>query len=96
MPIYEFRCDACGTRFESLVSVGTEAAPCRGCGAAGARRVLSEPAPPFKLVRTPGGYRRQDDKNRRLREKTKRDFKQKMARGRAAAAAKARKGGPRG
>jgi putative FmdB family regulatory protein len=89
--MYEFRCGACGERFEALVDAGTESHDCRLCGEPGAPRVMSEPAPPFRLVKTGTQYRRQDAKNRVLHEKTKSDFKQKLAKKRAAA--KARKGG---
>lgn len=49
MPIYEYQCDACGTRFERLQRLD-EANPetCEKCGAAGPRRVLSSPAFQFK------------------------------------------------
>jgi putative FmdB family regulatory protein len=90
MPIYEFRCGRCEARFEALVAPGTEAEACRECGTPGAERVLSVPAQPPKLVKTGTGYRRQDEKNRVLREKTKADFKAKRRQARDAA--KARKG----
>lgn len=93
MPLYEFRCARCGELFEELVPVGTETSACRACGEAGAERVLSGPAPPFRLVKTGAGYRRQDEKNRQLHQKTKADFKAKMAKRRADAAAKPKKGG---
>jgi putative FmdB family regulatory protein len=86
--MYEFECGKCGERFEALAAVGTETEECRNCGAAGAKRVLSEPAPPFKLVKTGAQYRRQDAKNRVLREKTKSDFKRKLAKKRAGAKAR--------
>ena len=89
--MYEFQCEGCGERFEALVPLGTEAQDCRVCGTPDARRVLSEPAPPLRLVKTGAQNRRQEAKNRVLREKTKADFKQKLASKRAAA--KARKGG---
>ena len=52
VPIYEFRCDACGERFETLVDVGTEELECRACAAPRAKRVLSAQAAPFGLVRS--------------------------------------------
>ncbi len=58
VPIYEFRCDACGERFEELVDAGTEPPSVALCGAAGAERVLSAQAAPFGLVKTPGAARR--------------------------------------
>jgi putative FmdB family regulatory protein len=85
MPIYEFRCESCGEQFEALVDVGTESAECRACGAAGATRVLSAPAAPMSLVKSPAGKRRQERKNAQLHQRTKADFKAKRqrARGRA-------------
>lgn len=74
MPIYEFRCDACGERFEELVEPGTVEVPCRGCDAP-AGRVLSAPAPPLHLVKPPGELRKQERRNAQLRERTKADFK---------------------
>ena len=56
MPVYEFRCDRCGERFEELVAAGTEWAPCRKCGADGAVRVLSAQAAPFGLVKSIGAH----------------------------------------
>ena len=42
MPIYEYRCTACGERFEELVSASAEASPlCPECGAADAERLFS-------------------------------------------------------
>jgi len=84
MPIYEFRCEACGERFEALVDRGTATAPCRACGADGAERVLSAPAAPMHLVKAPGETRKQERKNAQLRERTKNEFKAKRARARAA------------
>ena len=84
MPIYEFRCEACGERFEALVDRGTATAACRACGGDGAGRVLSAPAAPMRLVKTPGDARKQERKNAGLRERTKAEFKAKRARARAA------------
>ena len=74
MPIYEFRCDECGERFEALVAAGTESAGCRNCGAEGATRVLSAQAAPFGLVKSMGATRRQEGSNAELRTRTKADF----------------------
>jgi putative FmdB family regulatory protein len=42
MPIYEYRCKACGERFEELVSASAKKAPpCTSCGATGAKRLYS-------------------------------------------------------
>lgn len=82
MPIYEFRCEACGERFEALVDAGTESASCRACGTDGAERVLSAQAPPFGLVKSPGAARRQEQRNAQLRDRTKADFKARRKRAR--------------
>ena len=71
MPIYEFRCAACGERFEALVAVGTGTVGCRLCGAEGAERVYAAPAPPMHLVKSPGERRKQERKNEQLRAATK-------------------------
>jgi putative FmdB family regulatory protein len=88
MPIYEFRCPACEARFEALVAAGTVTEECRECGAEGATRVMSAPAATPRLVKSGAANRRQEDKNRRLRETTKSDFKAKRERARRAAKAK--------
>ncbi|HMC05912.1 MAG TPA: zinc ribbon domain-containing protein [Solirubrobacterales bacterium] len=72
MPLYEFECGRCGSRFEELVAAGTQAAGCRSCGAEGARRVYSAPGAPFRLVKAPGEARRQERRNAELRERTSR------------------------
>jgi putative FmdB family regulatory protein len=82
VPIYEFRCGKCGERFETLVDIGTESAICRECGAEGAERVLSAQAAPFGVVKTPGGARRQEQRNAELRKRTKADFKARRKRAR--------------
>lgn len=41
MPIYEYRCQGCGTRFEELVSASSPSPPCPDCGATGATRLYS-------------------------------------------------------
>jgi len=45
MPLYDYRCTACGHAFERLVRSG-ETPPCPSCGAAAAERLLSRPAAP--------------------------------------------------
>lgn len=41
MPIYEFRCDACGSDFEELVRSSGEQVPCPDCGSDDVGRKLS-------------------------------------------------------
>ncbi len=84
VPIYEFRCQACGERFEALVDMGTEAVECRLCGAANAARVLSAQAAPLAHVKSPGATRAQERRNAQLRERTKSDFKASRRRAREA------------
>ena len=79
VPIYEFRCEACGERFEALVDGDTESIDCRVCGAEGALRILSVPAAPLHLVKTPRETRKQERKNAQLHNRTKADFKAKRA-----------------
>jgi putative FmdB family regulatory protein len=43
MPIYEYRCDGCGERFEEYLSTSTKPAPpCPACGSAKVERLLSK------------------------------------------------------
>lgn len=81
MPIYEFRCEACGSRFEALVAAGAVPA-CRECGAPGTRRLYSPPAAPFRLARTGGEMRRQERRNEQLGARTKARFKRARERAR--------------
>jgi putative FmdB family regulatory protein len=42
MPIYEYRCEACGTQFEELVSASAKSGPpCPSCGAKKPKRLYS-------------------------------------------------------
>lgn len=42
MPIYEYRCQECGYRYEKLMRLGAvEAPPCPACGSTDARRLIS-------------------------------------------------------
>ena len=43
MPIYEYLCNDCGTRFEELVR-GDEKPACSGCGGGRLTKLLSVPA----------------------------------------------------
>jgi putative FmdB family regulatory protein len=84
VPIYEFRCGACESRFELLADAGTDTAPCPECGEADAERVLSVPGAPLKLTKTGADRRKQERKNESLRKRTKADFKAKRKRAREA------------
>lgn len=49
MPIYEFACKECGTKFEKRVSFSATAAPpCDNCESENVERLLSAPAIHFK------------------------------------------------
>jgi putative FmdB family regulatory protein len=50
MPIYEFECEQCGSRFEELVSAAAECPACPECGGE-TRRRLSPVAPPSRQPR---------------------------------------------
>ena len=71
MPIYEFRCERCGGRFEELVKAGTETVACRSCGAERTTRVYSPQGLPFKLVKTGSDLRKQERSNSQLRERAR-------------------------
>ena len=70
MPIYDFRCDACGAEFEELVRA-EELPPCPQCGAE-PRRLLSQVAPPPRIGLR-GAAARKSDATRRAREESKRE-----------------------
>jgi putative FmdB family regulatory protein len=80
MPIYEYRCEACGERFEELVSADAAPPACPRCGAEETGRLLSAQAAPFDIVRTPAAMRKQERKNARLHERAKADFKARRRR----------------
>ncbi len=48
MPLYDFRCGACGTRFEELVRQD-EVPACPTCGAPDSQRLLGTFAGPFSV-----------------------------------------------
>ena len=49
MPVYEYRCEACGTRFEEYLPASTAPQPpCAGCGSAAVSRLLSRFATEWK------------------------------------------------
>jgi putative FmdB family regulatory protein len=86
MPIYEFRCEACGARFERLVAMGTLTLPCPDCGSERTDRVLSAQASPFNMVKSPDAARRQERRNAELRQRAEADFKSRRKRARDRAA----------
>jgi len=62
MPIYEFECEKCGSRFEELMDSDGAAPACPSCGATGARRRLSPVSPPGRV---PQGAKVRDSESRR-------------------------------
>jgi putative FmdB family regulatory protein len=82
VPMYEFRCGACGERFEALVDAGTESVECRLCGSADTHRVYSGQAAPMSLVKSPGERRKQERSNEKLRADTKARFRESRRRAR--------------
>lgn len=71
MPIYEFECEGCATRFDELVASGTDRQPCPSCGREDARRRLSPVSPPARSART--ARLRDGEKRRGEREAARRD-----------------------
>ena len=80
MPLYEFSCEACRARFETLVPAGTESVSCPECGADRTVRVLSAPGTPMRLVKSPGAQREQERRNAGLHGATKARFKERRRR----------------
>ena len=70
MPMYEFRCGACGERFEALVEVGTESSWCRAVTRLAHPGPLAQAAP-FGLVQTFGQARKRERANAELHAKAK-------------------------
>jgi putative FmdB family regulatory protein len=66
MPLYDFRCNSCGERFEEFASPG-KTVPCPACGAPEAERVLGSFAGPF-TVAPRGLAARRSNAQRRARE----------------------------
>jgi putative FmdB family regulatory protein len=62
LPIYEFECEECGSRFEELVAADTAGPPCPSCGATRVRRLISSFAP---TPRQPRGAKVRSDESRR-------------------------------
>ncbi len=68
MPIYEYQCDSCGTRFDAIQKFSDEPLTvCRACGAEGIRKLMSAPA--FRLKG--GGWYETDFKSNNQRNLTK-------------------------
>ncbi|HET9675888.1 MAG TPA: zinc ribbon domain-containing protein [Solirubrobacterales bacterium] len=70
MPIFEFKCEECGTRFEELTAAGS-LVPCPRCGSERTCRLYSEVAPPSRQPR--GAKVRADESRRGEREAARQD-----------------------
>lgn len=71
MPIYEFECEGCGSRFEELVSPVSGAVACPECGSTRTRRLISAISPPGRRPR--GAGVRSDESRRGEREAARAD-----------------------
>ena len=71
MPIYEFECEKCGSRFEELVKSGTSSPACPSCKSSRTRQRLSPVSPPGRLPR--GAKVRDSESRRREREAARGD-----------------------
>jgi putative FmdB family regulatory protein len=78
MPLFEYECDSCGTRFEELV-MDSETPACPACGANGPRRLYSSVSPPPKVglrglaARRSNAVRRAREEQRQERRAQRRD-----------------------
>jgi putative FmdB family regulatory protein len=73
MPIFEFKCEECGARFEELAAAATPVPcpRCPQCDSERTRRLYSEVAPPGRQPR--GAKVRADESRRREREAARQD-----------------------
>jgi putative FmdB family regulatory protein len=71
VPIYEFRCESCGTTFEELTSAGSVPS-CPSCGDPGPRRLLSQVSPTPRIGLR-GAAARRSDATRKAREERRRE-----------------------
>jgi len=66
VPVYEFECEECGSRFEELAPSETRSLRCPACGSERSRRLLSPVSPPGRQPR--GVAVRSGESQRRERE----------------------------
>ena len=69
MPLYEFECESCGTRFEEFAAVGA-LAPCSSCGSQNTRRVF---LPPGRLKLQLRGKAARESEGRRAEREAQRN-----------------------
>lgn len=67
MPLYDFRCEACGEAFEEMVPVGA-LAPCPECGSEATKREFSPPAIAGRRLQVTGSEAARSESQRRERE----------------------------
>lgn len=78
MPLYDFRCRACETRFEARAAADA-LPPCPECGAEDTERLLSQFAGPF-TVAPRGAAARRSNAARRVREEQRLERKEERTR----------------
>jgi putative FmdB family regulatory protein len=71
MPLYDFKCRACGERFEALTAPG-ELPPCPACAAIDTERVFTAFAGPF-TVAPRGAAARRSNAQRSAREEQRQE-----------------------
>ena len=79
MPLYDFRCNACGERFEARLAHDASAS-CPPCGAPDAERLLSRVAGPF-TVGLRGVAAKRSDAKRRVREEQRSERRERRRSG---------------
>ena len=72
MPIYEFECGSCGTRFEELVPAGQKA-PCPQCRSSDVKRRYSQIGEPRVPVGLTGTKAAESNARRKEREARRRE-----------------------
>jgi putative FmdB family regulatory protein len=77
MPLYDFRCEHCGSHFEARVPHNLRP-DCPGCGAPGAERLLSPFAGPF-TVGLRGAAAKRSNAVRRAREEQRRERRERRS-----------------
>jgi putative FmdB family regulatory protein len=75
MPLYDFRCHACGEGFEARAP-HDQVAPCPACGSERTERIPAAFAGPFK-VGLRGGPARRSNAARRAREEQRRERRER-------------------
>jgi putative FmdB family regulatory protein len=71
VPLYDFRCRACGVTFEQHVPAGS-APPCPECGAPDPERVITGFRGPLRIGLR-GGEAKRSDERRRAREERRQE-----------------------